>query len=78
MHLAAVVRAFEETLSGCADEVMCNPIGQALLMNSEHTDMNIILGLCVGHDSLVMKYVADGGFWVGAVFARDIRCGKLL
>lgn len=47
----------EETLSGCADEVMCNPIGQALLMNSEHTDMNIILGLCVGHDSLVMKYV---------------------
>ncbi len=47
----------EETLSGCADEVMCNPIGQALLMNSEHTDMNIILGLCVGHDSLVMKYI---------------------
>lgn len=47
----------EETLSGCADEIMCNPIGQALLMNSENTELNIILGLCVGHDSLVMKYL---------------------
>lgn len=47
----------EETISGCADEVMCNPIGQALFMNAENTEFNIILGLCVGHDSLVMKYL---------------------
>ncbi len=46
----------EETLSGCADEVMCNPIGQALAMNAEKTEFNILLGLCVGHDTLAMKY----------------------
>ena len=47
----------EQTLSGCADETMCNPIGQALLMNEEKTDCNILLGLCVGHDTLVMKHL---------------------
>lgn len=35
---------------------MCNPIGQALFLNDENTDLNIILGLCVGHDSLFIKY----------------------
>jgi uncharacterized metal-binding protein len=40
----------------CTYEPMCNPIGQALLLNNENTDLNIILGLCVGHDSLFIKY----------------------
>ena len=35
---------------------MCNPILQALLLNEEKTDFNIIIGLCVGHDSLFTKY----------------------
>lgn len=39
-----------------ADEVMCNPIGQALFLNRHQTDMNIICGLCVGHDMLFTKY----------------------
>ncbi|MEG0779323.1 MAG: DUF1847 domain-containing protein [Oscillospiraceae bacterium] len=47
----------EETLSGCGAEVMCNPIGQALLMNASQTQLNILLGLCVGHDTLAMKYL---------------------
>lgn len=34
----------------------CNPILQAQLLNSEHTDLNIVVGLCVGHDSLFYKY----------------------
>ncbi len=38
------------------DEVMCNPIGQALFLNQKQTDMNIICGLCVGHDMLFTKY----------------------
>lgn len=38
------------------DEVMCNPIGQALFLNQKQTDMNIICGLCVGHDMLFSKY----------------------
>lgn len=47
----------EDTLTGDCNEVMCNPIGQALLLNEENTDFNIILGLCVGHDTLVIKYL---------------------
>lgn len=34
----------------------CNPILQAKLLNAQHTDMNIVMGLCVGHDSLFYKY----------------------
>jgi uncharacterized metal-binding protein len=37
-------------------ESMCSPIGQAMLMNEEKTDFNILVGLCVGHDSLFFKY----------------------
>ncbi len=47
----------DQTIRNCKDEVMCNPIGQALLLNEEHTDFNIILGLCVGHDTLAIKYM---------------------
>jgi uncharacterized metal-binding protein len=37
-------------------ETMCNPISQAMLMNAAKTEFNVLLGLCVGHDSLVFKY----------------------
>ena len=37
-------------------EAMCNPIFQAKLLNAEKTDFNVLLGLCVGHDSLFFKY----------------------
>lgn len=37
-------------------EPICNPIGQAEMLNSQHTDFNIVLGLCVGHDSLFLKH----------------------
>jgi len=36
-------------------EAMCNPVMQAKLCNQEKTDLNVISGLCVGHDSLFMK-----------------------
>ena len=35
---------------------MCNPILQAELLNEAGTELNIIMGLCVGHDSLFIKY----------------------
>ena len=38
---------------------MCNPILQAKMLNAEHTDLNIVMGLCVGHDSMFYKY-AEG------------------
>jgi len=37
-------------------ESMCNPISQAMIVNRAKTDFNVLLGLCVGHDSLVFKY----------------------
>lgn len=36
--------------------VMCNPILQAKLLNQARTDLNVVIGLCVGHDSLFYKY----------------------
>lgn len=35
---------------------MCNPILQAKLLNRVKTDLNVVVGLCVGHDSLFYKY----------------------
>lgn len=37
-------------------ENMCNPILQAKLLNEAKTDLNVVMGLCVGHDSLFYKY----------------------
>lgn len=37
-------------------KTMCNPILQAKMLNQEQTDLNIAIGLCVGHDSLFYKY----------------------
>ena len=37
-------------------EVMCNPIGQASYFNSKKTHLNIIIGLCIGHDILFTEY----------------------
>jgi uncharacterized metal-binding protein len=37
-------------------EAMCNPIGQAMVLNNEGTQMNVILGLCIGHDILFTKH----------------------
>jgi uncharacterized metal-binding protein len=37
-------------------EAICNPILQAKLLNRQKTDLNVIVGLCVGHDSLFMRH----------------------
>ncbi len=36
-------------------EVMCNPAGQAQLLNNAKTELNVICGLCVGHDAIFAK-----------------------
>jgi len=36
-------------------EPACNPIGQAMLLNDAGVEFNIVIGLCVGHDSLFLK-----------------------
>jgi uncharacterized metal-binding protein len=37
-------------------EPACNPVAQARLLNRAKTDLNIIVGLCVGHDILFTKH----------------------
>lgn len=49
------VRDDQKIKIGCF-ESMCNPIAQAFVMNAENTEFNIVMGLCVGHDSLFLKY----------------------
>jgi len=46
----------DDTIMRSTNESMCNPIYQAKLLNYEKTDFNILVGLCVGHDSLFFKY----------------------
>jgi uncharacterized metal-binding protein len=37
-------------------ESMCNPISQAELLNRAGCEFNVVLGLCVGHDSLFFRH----------------------
>ena len=37
-------------------ETMCNPIAQAQVLNESRAEFNVLVGLCVGHDSLFFKY----------------------
>ena len=37
-------------------EAMCNPVLQAGFLNKEKTDLNVVVGLCVGHDSLFIRH----------------------
>ena len=38
------------------DSIICNPIMQAMLLNDAKTDLNILMGICIGHDALFCKY----------------------
>lgn len=66
-------------------ESMCNPAGQATLLNEAHTDLNILCGLCVGHDAvfsmvsraptttLIVKDRVLAHNPIGAIYSRYIR-----
>ena len=61
--------AAQDTIGLDDSEAMCNPIYQAFLLNEGGAEMNVLLGLCVGHDSLFFKY-ADAPATVLAVKDR--------
>jgi len=46
----------EEKIRIGSYETMCNPITQAEVLNRAQTDFNVLIGLCVGHDSLFFKH----------------------
>lgn len=47
----------EEKIAGPEKwETMCSPIAQAKVLNEEKVDLAVLLGLCIGHDTLFIKY----------------------
>lgn len=64
---------------------MCNPILQAKLLNKAKTDLNVVVGLCVGHDShsealtttAVTKDRVLGHNPVAALYTADSYYSKL-
>jgi len=49
-------------------EISCNPVAQALYLNEQKTEMNVLVGLCVGHDVLFTKFSKAG---VTTLIAKD-------
>ena len=37
-------------------EALCNPVAQAEMLNEHGCEFNVVMGLCIGHDSLFFKY----------------------
>jgi uncharacterized metal-binding protein len=44
-----------DILGGSGNRVLCNPAGQADFLNKKNTELNISMGLCVGHDMIFSK-----------------------
>lgn len=60
------VSSYRCTINGIAENqvhedlgngVNCNPVGQALAVNEDASELVVELGLCLGHDILFHKYV---------------------
>ena len=49
-------------------EVICNPVGQADILNRAETELNLLVGLCLGHDMLFNKHSAAP---VSTVIVKD-------
>lgn len=47
----------EDQIRPKGHESMCNPVMQADIVNQAGVQLNILLGLCVGHDTLVLKHL---------------------
>lgn len=45
-----------KTIRESVRETICNPIGQAQVLNDAGTDLNIMIGLCLGHDILFTRH----------------------
>jgi len=41
---------------GMPGNIFCNPIMQAEVLNREKTELNIMVGLCLGHDILFLRH----------------------
>jgi len=46
----------EQKIAPGSFESVCNPALQALILNEVETELNILLGLCVGHDTIFLEF----------------------
>jgi len=58
---------------GGSPRVICNPAGQADYLNNLQTDLNLSVGLCVGHDMVFNKHSAAP---VTSLFDKDFTNGN--
>ena len=62
ISVACMIGALTPQETGIPEEwqtsagLACNPVAQAEIMNREGTQLNLIYGLCVGHDTLFINY----------------------
>lgn len=45
----------KDIIGGTSKRAICNPAGQAEYLNQNNTELNISMGLCVGHDMIFSK-----------------------
>ena len=50
------IRPEEKIVGPNRYETMCSPITQAMVLNEAKVDLAVMLGLCLGHDTLFIKY----------------------
>ena len=62
-----------ELFGGNAGSSLCNPAGQADFLNSRKTELNISIGLCVGHD---MIFSRNSHAPVTTLFTKDFTNGN--
>jgi uncharacterized metal-binding protein len=57
-QLAKILKShgFDLSTVACTVNGGCNPVGQALVLNQQETELNIIMGLCMGHDVLFSQF----------------------
>ena len=62
MSVACMIGGVRDTETGIPEEyayptrTTCNPIAQAEILNREQTELNFMVGLCLGHDILFIKH----------------------
>jgi uncharacterized metal-binding protein/predicted Fe-Mo cluster-binding NifX family protein len=77
--LTGVLQRFFETIPVCCkvggnpleyshEHTACNPAGQAAVLNAKETDINIIVGLCVGADCI---FTRESRAPVTTIFVKD-------
>ena len=52
--------------------VSCNPVEQARILEEAGTELNLMMGLCVGHDALFLRHSKA---WTVPLVVKDRRLG---